>query len=632
VLFYNNALSNAERQQVEGYLAWKWGLQASLPSTHPYAPTYSIARPLLRTFQPTDVSTSCLLWFDGADSTTLTLSGSNVTAWNDKSGNANNITSFSATQPTYNSSTGLLTFTSGTGTTTNNATLTSNTAYSIFYVITFMSGLTDTGGLVYARPFSQTGNTFFFGVNRGTYTTAITGASISGSNTVYNVASTSGLTTGNTVTIAGITLGSATGFNGTGVVQSFVSNVSITVNITSTGTPTSFTGATVRNGTSNVGYYSEGNAGSGPFFFFATGQGFNTYAGNTFVASMTQTGATTYTLSVNGNASAQTAATATMANKQVVIGIGSGTAYGLGEVLFYDGALSTQDRQRVEGYLTWKWGAQRTSYPGASTNITIAHPFYNFQTATITPFDPRILGNLYMWYDGADTTTITGSAPMTQWNDKSGNGNNLTTSAGPSRTSVSTNPVGYDITFNGTTNFMWNTSLAVAINSTSFSYFTVFINNDPSTGYGRIVSAGTTSDNLVGDTSGLFISNDGATTVAPFKMYCGKATAAVLQPLTKGSYHIVSLVFTSTPSATAFYDGTKVGTFTPASATFNFTKFSLGRHINTGNPLNGVINESLAFTSALTTTQRQQMEGYLAWKWGLQTSLPTTHPYYKVSP
>jgi hypothetical protein len=34
----------------------------------------------------------------------------------------------------------------------------------------------------------------------------------------------------------------------------------------------------------------------------------------------------------------------------------------------------------------------------------------------------------------------------------------------------------------------------------------------------------------------------------------------------------------------------------------------------------------------LTTTQRQQVEGYLAWKWGLNASLPTTHPYYKVIP
>ena len=37
VIFYdNNTLSPYKRQVVEGYLAWKWGLQASLPSSHPF--------------------------------------------------------------------------------------------------------------------------------------------------------------------------------------------------------------------------------------------------------------------------------------------------------------------------------------------------------------------------------------------------------------------------------------------------------------------------------------------------------------------------------------------------------------------------------------------------------------------
>jgi hypothetical protein len=41
VLIYNKALSTTERQQIESYLAWKWGLQTSLPSDH----TYKIAPP-----------------------------------------------------------------------------------------------------------------------------------------------------------------------------------------------------------------------------------------------------------------------------------------------------------------------------------------------------------------------------------------------------------------------------------------------------------------------------------------------------------------------------------------------------------------------------------------------------------
>jgi hypothetical protein len=37
VLFYYGAVTSNQRQQVEGYLAWKWGLQSTLPSSHPYS-------------------------------------------------------------------------------------------------------------------------------------------------------------------------------------------------------------------------------------------------------------------------------------------------------------------------------------------------------------------------------------------------------------------------------------------------------------------------------------------------------------------------------------------------------------------------------------------------------------------
>lgn len=36
MLVYNTAASTLNRQKCEGYLAWKWGLQANLPSGHPY--------------------------------------------------------------------------------------------------------------------------------------------------------------------------------------------------------------------------------------------------------------------------------------------------------------------------------------------------------------------------------------------------------------------------------------------------------------------------------------------------------------------------------------------------------------------------------------------------------------------
>lgn len=45
VLIYNSALNTADRQKVEGYLAWKYGTQAQLDVSHPYysaAPTYGV--------------------------------------------------------------------------------------------------------------------------------------------------------------------------------------------------------------------------------------------------------------------------------------------------------------------------------------------------------------------------------------------------------------------------------------------------------------------------------------------------------------------------------------------------------------------------------------------------------------
>jgi hypothetical protein len=36
ILIYTTDMSELQRQALEGYLAWKWGLQGNLPSTHPF--------------------------------------------------------------------------------------------------------------------------------------------------------------------------------------------------------------------------------------------------------------------------------------------------------------------------------------------------------------------------------------------------------------------------------------------------------------------------------------------------------------------------------------------------------------------------------------------------------------------
>ena len=48
--------------------------------------------------------------------------------------------------------------------------------------------------------------------------------------------------------------------------------------------------------------------------------------------------------------------------------------------------------------------------------------------------------------------------------------------------------------------------------------------------------------------------------------------------------------------------------------------------------LNGFIYEIVTYNTILTQQQRQQVQGYLAWKWKLQSSLPSSHPYYLFPP
>ena len=55
-------------------------------------------------------------------------------------------------------------------------------------------------------------------------------------------------------------------------------------------------------------------------------------------------------------------------------------------------------------------------------------------------------------------------------------------------------------------------------------------------------------------------------------------------------------------------------------------------YFNGGNLLQGSIAEVAFFNHPLETTDRQRVEGYLAWKWGLQANLPVGHPYKNAPP
>lgn len=88
--------------------------------------------------------------------------------------------------------------------------------------------------------------------------------------------------------------------------------------------------------------------------------------------------------------------------------------------------------------------------------------------------------------------------------------------------------------------------------------------------------------------------------------------------------------FTRTGTVTNYVNGTP-------SVTSNTTTIQNGPtmlgDINTiQNPYNGFMSEILLYSNAVDTPFRQKVEGYLAWKWGIQSSLPVSHPYYSAPP
>jgi hypothetical protein len=142
IIMYSGLLSSNDRQIVEGYLNWKWGLPSNLPATHPYR---GYVQPFTRPFSPLDVP-NCGLWLDAADRSTILTNGTStgVAQWNDKSGNQYNLTiGTPANYPTY--SNGVVNFSAASSqrlcnTTANIFTTSAGGGHTTFAVMSHSAG------------------------------------------------------------------------------------------------------------------------------------------------------------------------------------------------------------------------------------------------------------------------------------------------------------------------------------------------------------------------------------------------------------------------------------------------------------------------------------------------------------
>jgi len=311
----------------------------------------------------------------------------------------------------------------------------------------------------------------------------------------------------------------------------------------------------------------------------------------------------------------------------------------LAEVLIFSTALTTPQRQQVEGYLAQKWGL-RNNLPGGHPGITaIIYPTPR-RTGTVTmtvnvrpyytEFSLRSIAGCQLWLDAADSSAVTIATGVSQWNDKSGNANNLTQGTTGSQPSYASNLITFDSNkyLNIPASVMNNIatwSLFFAINPISSSNWIMAKQKDSIDTYNVLsmtLNTATSGAILTGSTGFLYWRSMNAGTQAV-------STAAI----TTSTIQILNLTYDGTNLyfyKNGILEKTTAGTFaiqndiTPSTYTVGVSIYPGGQILNLG-VTNFRLGEMIVYNTFLNTTQRQQVESYLAQKWGLASSLPAGH-------
>ena len=743
-IVYNQALTTQQRQAVEGYLAWKWGLQTDTS-----------------TFIPTSIS-GCQLWLDGADQSTnsMTLSGTSVSLWKDKTGNST--MTLGGTAPTLSTGpTGV--YFPGTGyySTTYTASPSSETLFIVFntnaslytgyapmigcsatssrsfslqngsailgYVseaiawgvtTTFSIGtltlaegtytgstenVTINGGLIVSGSQSFTaGRTSIIGYSNGSYfkgwlyeiiaynsvlstsnrqkveaylakkwgvcvpTSALITphpfvasipytryfnpidipgiviwadasrlTSLSGSwpNLAYgssytiscggtlNVKGRNGLntvllTTGQTWTISSLLSLSAytifwsgrqTGGANNRVLQDTTINALFgywggykkdlyVINVANTaGQPGYLTGAAAD---TNWDMFSHARV--------AGGNSFMNWNGSSLYS---DTGTTTnilYGLAINTGA-----APAETSNCEI------------GEIIVYNSYLDTASILEVEGYLAQKWGL---------TYFNTSHTFYKYPPSTAVPFLPNNLSNCAIWLDAADKSTITASGTsLTSWLNKGTLGATAVQNAGTTTTNAATYNGNNIIQFAASTQL----KITLAIPNQPRAWFAVFRQTyqlNASNPYFQIFGAFTYGYDQISGPE--YNSGTGGYNMDEFR---NSITGMVDTTSATNGYNVFKIYnwinsAASTSSNRIAINGTSLSLTAGSSLAAGYATSSIAYVIMNGYLPSADIAELILINAEITTAQIQKIEGYLAWKWGLAASLPSTHPHRLYPP
>lgn len=244
---------------------------------------------------------------------------------------------------------------------------------------------------------------------------------------------------------------------------------------------------------------------------------------------------------------------------------------------------------------------------------------------TLSPFNPTNITGLQLWLDGTDPNN-TGTAPsngatVSTWTDKSTSSFNATTRTGT-------------ITYNATTNgLVFNGSSAYNITGLTSSSLTesvfVVLNFSNVSQSGTILGA---SGN--GGRQFRIVYNSGSpTSLSVQTIKQGISNTLVSNTTSQANTKIMVEFVCSSTLLTHYLNGTSVGSVSNPNTFDGSLTSVLGVSGSVSSEiLTGTIHEVIRYNVSLSTLDRQKAEGYLAWRWGIQGSLPAGHPYKNSRP
>jgi hypothetical protein len=699
ILIYNRALSSSERQKIEGYLAWKWRINSSLPSTHNYSSSFEIvvqevaALTNLPTFITSINLTNVLTteftvnWSGGNNTTyyryivdgveTVPLNDQGVLSGFARFGGFTIGTVHSVIITAYNSAGSRSSSTFLAGTMPSQPSTLSQSGPSITgFRINWSSVLGATSyiytlnGIVTLPSSSTATSATFSGLSAGTYYTVIVTAvnPYSSSSSAPFIA----VTRPSQPTSFFLTNGSASGFTvnwvgGTGATSfTYSLNGIATIPVSSTSNSATFTGllegtayaviVTANNSLipsdSNVSAVFNTTTSPGQPTSLLVTNGSSTGFRINWSGAL---GATSYIYTVNGS-SVIPSIDQGVDNKYIVFtGLTQGVIYVITIIAVNScGSNSstpisvttppttptslTLSNINSNGFqVNWVGGTGATGYSyqlngitvvpsndqGLASNYAVFAGLASGSTYNIVVIARNTggfsmsnsivssLSGLQLWLDSANPLG-TGVLPVNDailplWYDLSSNFYNATGINSPRFTTSG-------ISFNGTSQYYTTTYTS---SPTTESIFVVYKQN--STAYMSLVDTNRQGGRLFisKNTNGPSLGNSQNT------WYLNG-----LYPISTNTTYIAECLYNS--SGVSIYINGNVSSTNTSSPSYSAGVTYIAGGLDYY--LNGTILEVLIFNSVLGTADRQKIEGYLAWKWGLQSTLPIAHPYYTTSP